>query len=194
VGIFQLPKLGLFQLPFRSDKVLKPYGLNERFILEMPFKFPNISTLTTNKPELEVLKKRILKGINLLKRAKEEYDTTKDVDKIVNYIRQAADRLYNFPNATNDSQKKALYKIFGEYLIEKSSTGSNNISEALMTNIFDFNKSLFDISSKGPHAVTQSGETMEYHPKYEDADMLLGITSFVYYFLAKKFERCSIIN
>ena len=126
---------------------------------------------------------RIVQGVKLLRKAIVEYNTTKDVEKSVDYVRRATDLLHNIPN------RNALYGIYGRYLIGKSATGSDNISEDLMKGIFSIIDSLFNISSKGPHETTRKGERMEYYPKYEDADVLLGLVSFVYYFLSRKFER-----
>ncbi|MCL0079286.1 hypothetical protein M1O56_06505, partial [Dehalococcoidia bacterium] len=166
-----------------SDKVLKPFGTNDRFIFEMPCALPNITLIDPRRAELNELKDRIVRGIDLIKRAIDEYNTTKDVEKAVDYVRRATDLLHNIPN------RDTLYKIYGYYLIDKSATGSDNISEDLIKRMFDIIDSLFSISSKGPHETTRRGDPMEYCPKYEDADMLLGVVSFVYYFLSKKFER-----
>jgi hypothetical protein len=166
-----------------AEKVLKPVGVNDRFIFEIPCKLPDITSLNIEEAILNELKERIVHGINLLRNAINEYNTTKDMEKSVDYVRRATDLLHNIPN------RDALYGIYGRYLIEKSATGSGNISEDLMKEIFNIIDSLFNISSKGPHETTRKGERMEYHPKYEDADVLLGVVSFVYYFLSKKFER-----
>lgn len=136
-----------------------------------------------NKTELDNLKERIIRGIKLLKKITEEYNMRKDSEKCIDRIREVTDLLHNIPN------KKSLYKIYGEYLIEKTATGSDNISEEIIENIFNIIDALFNISSKGPHAVKRSGVSMEYYPKYVDGDTLLGITTFIYYFLSKKIER-----
>jgi len=166
-----------------SDKVLKPYNTMNRFIIELPYQFPDVSTQNVNKSELDDLKDRVIRGITLLRKITEEYNMRRDSEKCVDRIREVTDLLHNIPN------KKSLYKIYGEYLIEKTFTGSDNISEEIIANIFNIIDALFNISSKGPHAVTKGRVIMEYYPKYEDGDILLGITTFIYYFLSKKFER-----
>lgn len=166
-----------------SEKVLEPYNSINRFIIEMPYQFPEISNTNVYKAELDDLKDRIIRGIKILRKAIKEFIITKDSEKCVDRVRKATDLLHSIPN------KHLLYKIYGENLIEKTTTGSDNISEELIKNTFNIIDALFNISSKGPHAVTRSGVPMEYHPKYEDGDTLLGITTFIYYFLSKKFER-----
>ena len=166
-----------------GENVLELYNLNNRFILEIPFKFPNITIENTTEVELNELKNRILRGIDLLRKTIKKYNISKDVDKCINNIREITDLLHNITN------RDALYEIYGKYLIEKSITGSENISKDLIEKIFNIIDSLFYISSKGPHSTTRRGEPMEYQPKYEDGDTLLGITTFIYYFLSKKFER-----
>ena len=167
-----------------AEKVLKPLGVNDRFIFEMPCKLPDITPINTKNAEVNELKNRIIQGITLIKKAKDEYNSTKDVEKTVDYVRQATDLLHNIPN------RDALFEVYGKYLIEKSATGSENISKEQIESIFNIIDSLFYISSKGPHATTRkTKERMEYCPKYEDADVLLGIVAFIYYFLSKKFER-----
>ncbi len=166
-----------------SDKVLKPLGVSDRFIFEMPCKLPDIVLLNIEDAPLNELKDRIVRGIGLLRIATDEYNTTKDVEKTVGYVRQATDLLHNIQD------RDALFSIYGSYLIEKSFTGSDNISEDIIKEMFRVIDSLFSISSKVPHETKQNGAMMEYRPKYEDADALLGIVSFVYYFLSQKFER-----
>ena len=167
-----------------AEKVLKSFGVNDRFIFEMPCMLPDITSINTENAEVNELKNRIIRGIALIKKAKDEYNSTKDVEKTVDYVRQATDLLHNIPN------RDALFEVYGKYLIEKSATGSENISKEQIESIFNIIDSLFDISSKGPHATTRkTKERMEYYPKYEDADVLLGIVAFIYYFLSKKFER-----
>ena len=107
----------------------------------------------------------------------------KDSEKCVDQIREVTDLLYNIQN------KQSLYKTYGKYLIEKTATGSDNISEEIIESIFNIIDALFNISSKGPHSVNRDRVPMVYSPKYEDGDTLLGITTFIYYFLSKKFER-----
>ncbi len=166
-----------------SEKVLKPYNLISRFIIELPYQFPDISIQNVNKTELNDLKDRIIRGIKLLRNITEEYNMRKDSEKCVDRIREVTDLLHSIQN------KQSLYKIYGKYLIGKTATGSDNISEEIIESIFNIIDALFNISSKGPHAVTRSRVPMEYYPKYEDGDILLGITTFIYYFLSKKFER-----
>lgn len=166
-----------------SEKVLEPYNSINRFIVEMPFHFPDISNHNVNQAELDDLKERIVKGSNIVKKTIKEYAITKDSDKCIDKVRQATDLLHTIPD------RHLKYKIYGKYLIEKTTTGSDNISEDIIKEIFKIVDSLFNISSKGPHAVTRSGVPMEYYPKYEDGDTLLNIITFIYYFLSKKFER-----
>jgi len=166
-----------------TEKVLEPYNSINRFIIEMPYQFPDISIQNVNKTELDDLKDRVIRGIKLLRKITKESNMMKDSEKCVNQIRKVTDLLHSIKN------KKSLYKIFGKYLIEKTATGSDNISEEIIENIFYIIGALFNISSKSPHAVTRSSVPMKYLPKYEDGDTLLGITTFIYYFLSKKFER-----
>lgn len=170
-----------------SEKVLEPYNSMNRFIIEMPYQFPEISIQNVYKTELDDLRNRLIHGIKILRKASKEYIITKDSTKCVDRVREATDLLYNIPN------KHSLYKIYGENLIEKTTTGTDNISEELIKDTFKIIDALFNISSKGPHAVTRSGAPMGYYPKYEDGDTLLGITTFIYYFLSKKFERFFLI-
>ncbi|MHA1251032.1 MAG: hypothetical protein ACTSRP_13650 [Candidatus Helarchaeota archaeon] len=164
-------------------KVLNPFNSIDRFIIEIPYFLPELSLISNNKTELNELKNRIIRGINILKKIIKEYTTTKDSEKCIDRIRETIDLLYNIP------RKQLLYEIYGKYLIEKTCTASNNISKDIIENIFSIVDALFNISSKGPHAVTRNKDPMEYYPKYEDADTLLGITTLIYYFLSKKFEK-----
>ena len=165
-----------------NEKVLKPLGMGERFIFEIPCKFDDI-TIDIEHSEINELKNRLTQGVNVLRKAIDEYSTGKDVDKCVDNVRRATDLLHNIPNRDN------LFRLYGEYLIKKSSTGSDNISEELISDVFRIIDLLFNISSKGPHETTRKGIRMEYYPKNEDAEMLSGVVSLIYSWMLKKFER-----
>ena len=165
-----------------NEKVIRPLGMGERFIIEIPCKFSEINKDIKN-DAVNDLKNRLIRGANLLRRAIDNYNTSADVEKCVNNVRKATDLLHNIQSRDD------LIQLYGEYLIKKSSTGSDNISKELMNDVFKIIDSLFNISSKGPHETTRKGVPMEYHPKSEDAEMLLGIVSFVYFWMLKKLER-----
>lgn len=169
------------------DRILKPLGANDRFIFELPCKLPTIAQISTEETDITELKNRIVRAIDLLREAMERYNTTKDVGKTVDDVRRITDLLHHIPN------KDALLEIYGKFLIEKSATGTENICKDIIEDIFRIIRSLYNISSKGPHETTRRGERMEYHPNDEDADALFAITAFVCYFLATKFERVGTI-
>lgn len=169
-----------------SENVLKPLNIDDRFILEIPCKLPDITTLDVDETELNELKNRVEKGIKLLQETIDEYQIKKDVNKCIDDMRRLTDNLHRFPN------RNRPFDLYGKYLMEKSATASHNISKDLIEQIFNIIDSLYGISSKSPHLTSQQGEQIEYYPNYEDADMLLGITSLIYYFLSKKFERMSV--
>jgi hypothetical protein len=55
--------------------------------------------------------------------------------------------------------------------------------------IFGIIDKIFDMSSKVLHGVTISKVPFKYHPGQEDAEMLLGVTSLIYYWASTKFEK-----
>lgn len=168
-----------------NEKVLKQLGMGERFIVEIPCELPDMP-MDTDCKEINDLKDRLTRGANLLRKAVDEYNTAKDVDKCVDNVRRAADLLHNI---SKKEDKEQTLRLYAKYLIEKSSTGSDNISEELINDIFKIIDAIFNISSKGPHETKIGGARMEYCPKYEDAEMLLNVVSLIYSWMLKKFER-----
>lgn len=172
------------------EKVIKPYSGNDRFIVEIPCKLPEIPATKSRNRDLNALNKRIEKGTNLLKNAIEEYNGKKDHEKCITKVREASDLLHTLGhNKTNRADLDRI-QFYGRQLIENTRTGDNPISQEIVESIFKIIDGTFEISSKVPHGVTHKTKVpFNYTPDHEDTEMLLGIISLVYYWISVKFEK-----
>lgn len=179
------------------EKVIKPLDMGDRFIVEIPCKLPNIPESIIIEPSLNDLKEKLEKGIKELKEAIDEYNKGRDAEKCIVKIREAGDHLYEPPNKRSykinfdfgspvDNQRLQSYS---NYLIENTDTGSREISNEIMTGIQIIVNQIYDMASKVPHTRTRRREAFEYEPRTEDADMMLGIMSLIYYWMSTKFIK-----
>ncbi|VVB63899.1 Uncharacterised protein [uncultured archaeon] len=178
-----------------SKKVLSQYGMGDRFIIEIPSKLPSIPAGTPREKELNVLKERLEKNIGLLKGVVEEYNEKRDHEKCVMNVRKISDPLHKLGHNTQKSADLSRLKLYGKHLIENTRTGSPNISQDMIEDVLAIADKIFNQASKGPHGVTtgkQGSQQFEYTPDQEDAEMLLGIISLIYYWMGKKFEKSMI--
>jgi hypothetical protein len=171
------------------EKLIKPLGMGDRFVVEIPCQLPDIAAGTPRDRDLKMLKERLERGMDLLKKAISEYNAGKDHKKCITNIREVSDILHKLGHDKTKSKDLSRIRLYGEYLIENTGTGSNQISQEIIESTFAIIDKIFDTSSKVPHGVNKKGETFDYTPDYEDAEMLLGITTLVYFWLSKKFEE-----
>jgi hypothetical protein len=174
------------------EKVIKPLGLGERFIVEIPCKLPTISEGTLS-PDLNDLKDKLEKGILKLKDAIEEYNKGRDAEKCIAKVREASDNLHGiktFEIKYEIGKAKDLesIRLYSEFLIENTGTGSKEISIEIMQSVQIIIDQIFNMASKVPHGLTRKKETFDYDPCFEDAEMILGIMSLIYYWMSTKFN------
>jgi len=175
------------------ERVIKPLGMGDRFIVEIPCKLPEIPALKPRNKDLKVLNKRIEKGTELLKSAIEEYNSKRDHEKCITKVREASDLLHTLGHDKGKNADLERIKFYGRQLIENTGTGDNPISQEIVESIFKIIDGTFEISSKVPHGVThKTKEPFNYTPDHEDAEMLLGIISLIYYWMSVKFEKSMI--
>ena len=183
-------------------KVIKPLGMGERFIVEIPLELPNIPDGVYSEPYIKDLKEKLEKGVKQLKDAVDEYNKSKDTEKCITNVREASDHLYEIPKNRNykiefkcgkqaDMERLRLYS---EFLIENTGTGSKEISIEIMQSIQIIIDQIFDMASKVPHGRTRKREDFDYEPNYEDAEMILGIMSLIYYWMSTKFINSTMEN
>ncbi|MHB8120472.1 MAG: hypothetical protein ACYDHX_17440 [Methanothrix sp.] len=177
------------------ERVIKPYSGNDRFIVEIPCKLPEIPAIKPRNKDLKVLNKRIEKGTDLLKSVIEEYNSKRDYEKCITKVREASDLLHSLGHEKTKHADIDRIQFYGRQLIENTGTGDGPISQDIIESIFMIIDGTFRISSKVPHGVThKTKEPFNYMPDHEDAEMLLGIISLVYYWMSVKFERSMIGN
>ena len=185
---------------FRDDwakKVIEPLGMGERFIIEIPCRFPDITDGEYDE-KLEEMRSRLEDGIESLKMCNDEYNQNRDHVKCAMSIRRKpAEILHRLPHNTNPPGKS--YKnydyinVYKQFLIEKSGTGTKEISQKTLDNIFKIIDEIYDLSSIiAAHTYNKENKQFNYDPYIEDAQMVLGITSLIYYWMGKKFERAAI--
>lgn len=179
------------------EKVIKPLGMGDRLVVEIPIKLPNILEGSIIEPSINDLKEKLEKGIRELKEAIDEYNRGRDAEKCIVKIRAAGDHLYEPPNKRTykinfeygSEVDKQRLQSYSEYLIENTDTGSREISKEIMTGIQIIVNQIYDMASKVPHTRTRRREAFEYEPSTEDADMMLGIISLIYYWISIKFKK-----
>jgi len=182
---------------FRDDwveKVIQPLGMGERFIVEIPCKFPEVPEGTYDEKILQV-KDYLEDGIKSLRDCIDEYNKIKDHEKCAMKLRkEPTEILHRLPHDHTGTGKNFQYvKAYKEFLIEKSGAGTDNISKEMIDEMFKIIDTIYSISSKiGAHSFNKDLERFDYAPETEDAQMLLGITSLIYYWMGKKFERAAI--
>lgn len=59
----------------------------------------------------------------------------------------------------------------------------------MVTRILIIIDQIYMMASKVPHSLTKKRETFEYTPDSEDAQMILGMTSLLYYWMSVKFVK-----
>lgn len=175
------------------EKVIKPLGMGERFIVEIPCKLPTIPEGTLS-PDLNDLKEKLEKGILKLKDAIDEYNKGRDAEKCIAKVREASDNLHGiktFEIKYGVGKPKDLdsIRLYSEFLIENTRTGSEEISNEIMQSIEIIIDQIFNMSSKVPHGLTRKKETFDYEPSCEDAEMILGIMSLTCYWMSTKFNK-----
>jgi hypothetical protein len=182
------------------ERVIKPLGMGDRFIIEIPCKFPDIPEEVLGEPILEDLREKLELGITKLREAIDEYNRGKDREKCILKIREASDHLYeplqnrNYEIKFKTGKPEDMNRLrsYSEYLIENTGTGSKEISNEMMQSIQIIINNIFDMASKVPHSRTRKREPFEYTPSFEDAEMILGIMSLIYYWMSVKFEKSMI--
>ncbi|MCJ7444813.1 MAG: hypothetical protein MUO26_09840 [Methanotrichaceae archaeon] len=175
-------------------RVIKPYNGNDRFIVEIPCKLPEIPALKPRNKDLKALGKRIEQSIDLLKNAIEEYNSKRDHEKCITKVREASDLLHTLGHGRTKQADLDRTQFYGKQLIENTGTGDNPISQEIIESIFKIIDGTFEISSKVPHGVSKSKMPFNYTPDHEDAEMLLGIISLVYYWISVKFEKSMMVK
>ena len=175
-----------------NEKVTKPMGMGERFIIELPTALPDLKDIAYDDGELKKLRKNFGRTIEKLKLANDEYLTKRDHNACIRDLRSAVELLHKLPHDPSKPKQYHYIKSYKEFLFEKSGTGSKEISQEIIGNIFDMIDSIYSISSKSVHEIeSSSGSTFEYWPKQEDAELLLGTYSLICAWIANKFERAS---
>jgi hypothetical protein len=165
--------------------------MGERIIIELPCALPELSGIVYDDGELEKLRKNFGRTIEKLRLANDEYLTKRDHDACIRDLRSAVELLHKLPH--NPTKNYPYIKSYKEFLFEKSGTGSKEISQEVIVNIFNMIDSIFNISSKSVHEIERSsGSTYEYWPKQEDAELLLGAYSLICFWIASKFERAAL--
>ncbi len=178
-----------------AEKVIKPMGMGERIIIEIPCNLPELSNIAYDDGELEKLKNNLSRTIEKLKFTNDEYLAKRDHDACIQNLRGAAELLHKLPHNPEKPKHYPYIKSYKEFLFEKSGTGSKEISQEILVNIFNIIDSIFNISSKSVHEIeSSSGSTFEYHPKKEDAELLLGAYSLVCSWITNKLERAALIS
>lgn len=176
-----------------AEKVIKPMGMGERIIVEIPCKLPELSDIAYDDGELEKLKNNLKRTIAKLKLINDEYLTERDHDACIRDLRGAVELLHDLPHNPDKGKHFPYIKSYKEFLFERSGTGSKEISQEVILNIFDIIDSIFTISTKSVHEIeNSSGSTFDYYPKQEDAEMLLGAYSLICVWIANKFERATL--
>jgi hypothetical protein len=186
---------------FRDDwaeEVIEPLGMGERFIIEIPCKFPGLSEGEHDEKIIE-LKNNLEKGIELLQECIDEYNKTQEHKACIIKTRSILELLHGlkhdqlFEKDGRRGKNPEYIKAYKEYLIEKSKTGTTEVSRDIINNTFDIIDALFSISSKSVHLIgREEKEVFRYTPNIEDAQMLLGITSLLYNWIAKKLEGSAV--
>jgi len=177
-----------------AEKVIEPLGMGERFIIEIPCKFPEMPEGTYNEKILQV-KAYLEDGIESLRDCIDEYNKIKDHEKCAMKLRkESAEILHRLPHDHTGTGKNFEHvKAYKEFLIEKSGAGTDNISKEMIDEMFKIIDTIYSLSSKiGAHSFNKDYERFDYVPETEDSQMLLGITSLIYYWMGKKFERAAI--
>lgn len=179
-----------------AEKVIRPLGMGERFIIEIPYRFPDIIDGEYDE-KLEEMKSRLEDGIESLKMCSDEYNQNRDHLKCAMSIRRKpAEILHRLPHNTNPPAKSYknydYIEVYKQFLIEKSGTGTKEISQNTLDHIFKIIDEIYGLSSLiAAHTYNKDDEQFNYNPYIEDAQMLLGITSLIYYWMGKKFERAA---
>ncbi len=162
------------------EKVLKPAGYGERLILEIPFTFPEFPPSLSTQNIMSDFRNNLNRAIEELNRAYDNYLNYRN-DDAVDRVRESLDA---FRGILKDN--KTLLQI---ELLEKTSTCSRNISEEIFNSFINIIDSLYNVSSKGLHAVNQKGELHKFRAYSEDSEALIcGLLSTLIFF-AKKYER-----
>lgn len=178
-----------------AEKVIKPIGMGDRIIIELPCRFPELKDIAYDDGELEKLRNNLNRAIEKLKLTKDEYLTKKDHDACVKNLRSAVELLHKLPHNPAKPKQFPFVKSYKEFLFEKSGTGSKEISQEIIEDIFKMVDSIFNISSKSVHEIeSSSGCTFDYCPKKEDAELLLGAYSLICSWIANKFERAFMLS
>ncbi len=176
-----------------TEKVIKPLGMGERFIIELPIVLPELSDIAYDDGELKKLRKNFGRTIELLRLANDEYLTKRDHNACIRDLRSAVELLHKLPHDPSKGKQYHYIKSYKEFLFEKSGTGSKEISQEIIVNIFEMIDAIYNISSKSVHEIeSSSGSTFEYLPKQEDAELLLGTYSLICAWIANKFERATL--
>jgi hypothetical protein len=178
------------------EKVIKPYSMTDRFIVEIPYKLSDMADTTPpDEDDLKILKSRLEKGIALLRSAISEYAGAKDHKKCITNVREISDLLHTIQHKKSSDIGSDCIRLYGSRLVEDTRTGSTHISHEMIEDIFGIIDKIFNISSKVPHAVTRGpGVPFDYDPDYEDAQMLLGVISLIYYWISVKLEKSMIMK
>ncbi len=162
------------------DKVLVPAGYGRKLILEIPFGFPEFPSSLPDQTVMSSFRDHLLRAIKELMGGYESYMNCRN-DEAVNKVRESLDSFRKF---LKDNKILLLRE-----LLENTSTCSHQISEEIFASIICIVDSLYNISSKGPHAVTRGGQIFDFRPNSEDSEALICGLLGVLIFLSKKFER-----
>lgn len=162
------------------DTVLKKTGYGDRLILEIPVTFPHLdASLPSQQTSLSELGNRLVRAIADIQRAHEEYLNHRN-DSCIDRVREASDSLRTFIDKES---------TLSEELLTRTATCTKNVAPELFESLTTMVNSIFSLSSKGIHAVTKRGESMDYRPDSEDAELLVGAMSAIVAYLATKLEK-----
>lgn len=164
-------------------RVLKPLGFGKRLIVEIPCELPEIVILKPANKILQDFRERVVRAAKELQLAVEK-SAKGDKDGAIEKVRKATDALLK-----NLLRKEDVRKVLAECLMVRSGTATTNVAPEFIDNFYRIVEALFDLSSKGPHAVTKRGELMEYHPELIDAETLTGLALMVVRYVSQKFEK-----
>ncbi len=167
------------------DKVLVPLGYGKKLIIEIPFTFPKLPSLLPRQTVMNDFQNVLTRAIEELDSAYHNYLGYRNDDAVVR-VRESLDAFRGFVK-----DNKMMLKT---ELLENTSTCSHHISEEIFDSLIQIIDSLHNIASKGPHAVTRSGELFDFRPYSEDSETLICGLLCTLVFLAKKLERRMMIS
>jgi len=162
------------------ENVLVPAGYGKRLILEIPLSFPEFPPSLPAKGIMKDFRDQLIRAIEDLNRAYEDYLNYRN-DSSVDRVRESLDA---FRRLIKDRKGLLLTE-----LLERTSTCSQNISSEIFDSIINIIDSLYNIASKGPHAVTRSGLLFDFRPNSEDSEALICGLLGVLIFLSNKLEK-----